>query len=138
MCGICGKVEFSGAPVADDVIARMCETLVHRGPDAQGIFTAPGVGLGQRRLAIIDLSPEGVAPLSNEDGSVWVTFNGEIYNFRELRRNLERLGHRFRTRTDTEVLVHLYEEYDIECLSRLRGMFAFAICHTARSRLFAA
>ena len=97
MCGICGKVDFTGAPVAEALIDRMCATLVHRGPDAQGIHTGPGVGLGQRRLSVIDLDARSVAPLANEDGTVWVTFNGEIYNFQELRRELEGLGHRFQS-----------------------------------------
>lgn len=138
MCGICGKVRFDGAPVERALIARMCATLVHRGPDAEGIYTAPHVGLGQRRLSIIDLSPEAVAPLGNEDGSVWVTFNGEIYNFRKLRASLAERGHVFRTATDTEVIVHLYEEYGVECLAHLQGMFAFALWDARAKRLFAA
>jgi asparagine synthase (glutamine-hydrolysing) len=135
MCGICGKVDFSGAVVAEDLVDRMCATLVHRGPDAQGMHTAPGIGLGQRRLSIIDLHERGVAPLANEDGSVWVTFNGEIYNFRELRVQLEERGHVFRTGTDTEVIVHLYEEHGVGCVQRLRGMFAFALWDGPRRRL---
>lgn len=138
MCGICGKVDFTGHPVDEGLVDRMCRTLVHRGPDAQGIHTAPGVGLGQRRLSVIDLSTRAVAPLSNEDGSIWVTFNGEIYNFLELRGGLEERGHAFRTSTDTEVLVHLYEEYGVDCVQHLRGMFAFAIWDGPRRRLFAA
>ncbi|HSF02354.1 MAG TPA: asparagine synthase (glutamine-hydrolyzing), partial [Solirubrobacterales bacterium] len=109
-----------------------------RGPDAQGIYTAPYVGLGQRRLSIIDLSDQAVAPLSNEDGSVWVTYNGEIYNFQELRASLTRRGHRFRTAGDTEVIAHLYEEHGVECLAHLRGMFAFALWDARARRLFAA
>lgn len=138
MCGICGKVDFTGAPMDADLVARMCERLVHRGPDAQGIHTAQGVGLGQRRLSVIDLSAHAVAPLANEDESIWVTFNGEIYNFQDLRRQLEERGHVFRTSTDTEVLVHLYEEYGVDCVHRLRGMFAFALWDAPRRRLFAA
>src|SRR6266480_6215624 len=138
MCGICGKVDLTGARVDDGLIARMCDTLIHRGPDAHGIYTAAGIGLGQRRLSIIDLSTRGVAPLANEDASIWVTFNGEIYNFRELRRGLEERGHAFRTSTDTEVLVHLYEEYGVDCVQHLRGMFAFAIWDAPRRRFFAA
>src|SRR5262245_59170470 len=111
MCGICGKVEFTDASVDPAAIDRMCSTLIHRGPDAQGIHTAERIGLGQRRLSIIDLRDRSVAPLSNEDGTIWVTFNGEIYNFRELRGELEQRGHRFRTGTDTEVIVHLYEDH---------------------------
>jgi asparagine synthase (glutamine-hydrolysing) len=138
MCGICGKVDFTGAPVERELVDRMCATLVHRGPDAQGIHVAPGVGLGQRRLAVIDLDARSVAPLANEDGAVWVTFNGEIYNFRELRARLESRGHVFRTGTDTEVLVHLYEEHGVDCLQHLRGMFAFALWDGPRQRLLLA
>jgi len=138
MCGICGKADFTGGTVAEALVDRMCRTLVHRGPDAQGIHVAPGIGLGQRRLSIIDLDVRGVAPLANEDGSVWVTFNGEIYNFRELRDRLQERGHTFRTLTDTEVLVHLYEEYGVDCVQHLRGMFAFAVWDAPRRRLFMA
>jgi len=138
VCGICGKVDFTGAPVAEALIDRMCATLVHRGPDAQGIHAGPGVGLGQRRLSVIDLDARGVAPLANEDGTIWVTFNGEIYNFRELRTALQERGHAFRTGTDTEVLVHLYEEYGLECLQHLRGMFALALWDGPRQRLLLA
>jgi asparagine synthase (glutamine-hydrolysing) len=138
MCGICGKVEFTSTSVDPALIDRMCSTLIHRGPDAQGIHTADRIGLGQRRLSIIDLSERSVAPLSNEDGSIWVTFNGEIYNFRELRAELEQRGHRFKTGTDTEVIVHLYEDYGAGCVARLRGMFALAIWDGPRRQLFAA
>src|SRR6266436_9806486 len=138
MCGICGKVSFSGSTVERALIAKMCQRLVHRGPDDEGIYTAPHVGLGQRRLAIIDLSKAAVAPLSNEDGSIWVTFNGEIYNFQELRADLLAKGHIFRTATDTEVIVHLYEEYGTDCLAQMRGMFAFALWDAREKRLFAA
>jgi asparagine synthase (glutamine-hydrolysing) len=138
MCGICGKVDFSGAEVERAIVARMCGMLVHRGPDAEGIYTAPFIGLGQRRLSIIDLNPRAVAPLPNEDGTIWVTFNGEIYNYRELRAGLARRGHTLRTETDTEVIAHLYEELGVECLGELRGMFAFALWDARRRRLFAA
>jgi asparagine synthase (glutamine-hydrolysing) len=138
MCGIAGKVTFDGAMGDARLLARMCETLVHRGPDDEGIYVAPNVALGQRRLAIIDLSRQAVAPLSNEDGSIWVTLNGEIYNYRELRSRLVDRGHVFRSSTDTEVLVHLYEEHGTDCLRHLRGMFAFALWDAPRRRLFAA
>ncbi|HET9983730.1 MAG TPA: asparagine synthase (glutamine-hydrolyzing) [Longimicrobiales bacterium] len=138
MCGICGRLDFRGAPVARERIAAMCATLVHRGPDDEGIHVAPGIGLGQRRLSIIDLSAGAAPPLSNEDGTVWVVLNGEIYNFRELREGLRARGHVFRTASDTEVLVHLYEEHGTAMLGRLAGMFAFAIWDAARGRLFAA
>ncbi len=138
MCGICGKVNFDGREVQRDLVARMCDTIVHRGPDAQGIYTGPHVGLGQQRLSIIDLRQAAVAPLANEDGSIWVTFNGEIYNFRELRAGLLERGHVFRTASDTEVIVHLYEEHGVDCLAHLRGMFAFALWDARQKRLFAA
>src|SRR5712691_2072825 len=138
MCGICGKVNFTGAMVERALVARMCETLIHRGPDDEGIYTAAHVGLGQRRLSIIDLSSRAVSPLPNEDGTVWVTFNGEIYNFQQLRAELLEQGHVFRTATDTEVVVHLYEVYGIECLAHMRGMFAFALWDARLKRLFAA
>lgn len=138
MCGICGKVSFRGAEVERALIAKMCDTLIHRGPDDEGVYTAPYVGLGQRRLSIIDLSKGAVGPLPNEDGSVWVTFNGEIYNFQALRANLVEKGHVFRTATDGEVIVHLYEEYDTNCLAQMNGMFAFALWDSKKKRLFAA
>ena len=116
----------------------MAATLRHRGPDAEGVKSDPGFGLAQCRLAIVDLDPRATAPLGNEDGTIWVTFNGEIYNFASLRQELIDRGHQFRTTSDTEVLVHLYEEHGIECLARLRGMFALAIWDGPRRRLFAA
>jgi asparagine synthase (glutamine-hydrolysing) len=138
MCGICGKLNFQGNVLEDGLIARMARTLVHRGPDDEGIYTAPYIGLGQRRLAIIDLSPEACPPLSNEDESVWVVFNGEIYNFQELKRELLKKGHTFRTGTDTEVIIHLYETFGTECLAQMRGMFAFALWDANQKILFAA
>src|SRR5688500_16731167 len=138
MCGICGKLSFTGEYVERTTIERMCATIVHRGPDAQGIHIMGPAALGQRRLCIIDLSPSGTAPLSNEDGSVWATMNGEIYNFKELRADLQARGHQFRTGTDTEVLVHLYEEHGDECVRHLDGMFAFAVWDARRQRLLAA
>jgi asparagine synthase (glutamine-hydrolysing) len=138
MCGIAGRFEFSGNVVDVALVQSMCGTIVHRGPDDQGVYTAPYIGLGQRRLAIIDLDHRAAAPMANEDGSIWITYNGEVYNFRELRADLEEKGHRFRTEGDTEVIVHLYEEYGVDCVLRMRGMFAFAIWDARRKRLFAA
>ena len=136
MCGIAGIVyEDPGRAVAEGLLRRMCDAIVHRGPDDRGIWTAGGVGLGHQRLSIIDLSPAGHQPMSNEDGTVWVVFNGEIYNFLELRAELERAGHAFRSRTDSEVLVHLYEERGIDLVDRLDGMFAFAIWDERARRL---
>src|SRR5947209_5502494 len=126
MCGIAGVVDLTGHGVAREALERLCKRLRHRGPDEEGYHFEPPVGLGQTRLSIIDLA-SGRQPLANEDGTVWVTFNGEIYNFQELRQRLEGLGHRFATRSDTEVIVHAYEQYGPDCLSHLRGMFAFAL-----------
>lgn len=138
MCGICGIFQFDGQPVSESLLDKMCRTMIHRGPDGQGIYTSHFIGLGQRRLAIIDLSQRGQAPLSNEDESVWVVLNGEIYNFQELRADLTKKGHIFKSATDTEVIVHLYEEYGIDCLERMRGMFAFALWDKRQKRLFIA
>lgn len=129
MCGISGLVNCGDA----ETLARMTSVQAHRGPDDSGLWErrfpdGSYIGLGSRRLAILDLSPDGHMPMSNEDGSVWITYNGEIYNFADLRRELEGKGHRFRSHTDTEAVVHLYEEYGVECLNRLKGMFAFGIC----------
>jgi asparagine synthase (glutamine-hydrolysing) len=134
MCGICGKVIYDKDGVADGRILRaMMDAMAHRGPDDEGVYLSGGVGLGHRRLSIIDLST-GKQPISNEDDTVWVVFNGEIYNYLELRSELAKRGHVFKTKTDTEVIVHAYEEYGAECASRLRGMFAIAVWDTeARS-----
>jgi len=139
MCGIAGRVNFkSGAPVPASMIAGMCDLIAHRGPDGDGCWVDGPVGFGHRRLAIIDLSPAGRQPMATADGRVHITFNGEIYNFQALRGELESKGHRFRTRTDTEVLLAAYLEYGVDCLSKLRGMFAFAIWDSAARRLFIA
>ncbi|MCU0553289.1 MAG: asparagine synthase (glutamine-hydrolyzing) [Syntrophales bacterium] len=131
MCGICGAVTTNGSRIDETVLRRMTDVMTHRGPDESGVYLrqAPGlsVGLGHRRLSIIDLSEAGRQPLSNEDGTVWLVFNGEIYNYLELRRELEGKGHRFRSHTDSEVIVHLYEEEGTHCARRLAGMFAFAL-----------
>jgi asparagine synthase (glutamine-hydrolysing) len=142
MCGIVGVFNFASTtrPVTDELIARMRDTMAHRGPDDCGLWVRGkgNVGLGHRRLSIIDLSPDGRQPMASEDQAVWITFNGEIYNFAELRRDLERRGHRFRSHTDTEVIVHLYEEHAERCLDQLDGMFAFALWDEGRERLFLA
>ncbi len=137
MCGIAGIVSLEGQPVHEREIRDMCATIVHRGPDDDGFYCAAGVGLGMRRLSIIGLS-SGHQPVHNEDGSIWVVFNGEIYNFQELRRQLEGRGHVFYTQTDTEVIVHLYEEYGKRCVEHLRGMFAFALWDSVLQRLLIA
>ena len=142
MCGICGKVTTNGTGVAEDVLRRMNAAIAHRGPDDDGFcFHNHGslsVGLAQRRLSIIDLSRAGHQPMENEDGTVWIVFNGEIYNFQELREELLAKGHRFRSQTDTEVIIHLYEQEGAACVRRLVGMFAFAIWDKKEERLFAA
>ena len=136
MCGIAGKIDFEG-PVDFGLLERMCRALEHRGPDYRGIHIEDGVGLGSQRLAIIDVAG-GHQPVFNEDRSVAVVMNGEIYNFLELREGLQRRGHRFRSRVDTEVLVHLYEDLGTRMVNELRGMFAFAIWDRPRQQLFCA
>lgn len=142
MCGICGKVTWSGDGNELAPLAAMTAALAHRGPDDSGVWTSVAgpvaVGLGNRRLSIIDLSPNGRQPMANEDASVWIAYNGEIYNYRELAETLAGLGHRFRSASDTETILHAYEEYGAECLRRLRGMFAFALWDGRRGELFCA
>src|SRR5258707_5419774 len=141
MCGISGLVNCGDR----EALERMTSIQSHRGPDDSGVrdwrsTDGSYVGLGSRRLAIIDLSPDGHMPMCNEDRSVWITFNGEIYTFAELRQELSAKGHRFASNTDTEVVIHLYEEEGADCVKRLNGMFAFAICdlRTATPTLFLA
>ncbi|MBU1007070.1 MAG: asparagine synthetase B, partial [Candidatus Omnitrophica bacterium] len=150
MCGICGKISLNKT-IDENLIRKMCEVLEHRGPDDEGVWVLDSaalrprsnnigisVGLGHRRLSIIDLSPAGHQPMSNEDGSVWLVMNGEIYNFPELREGLEKKGHVFKSHTDTEVIIHLYEEKGVDCLNDLRGPFAFALWDRKRERLLLA
>ena len=137
MCGIVGVWGRDGTTIDVAAVKRMRDAMTHRGPDDAGIWRDPHRGdivLGHRRLSIIDLSPAGRAPMTNEDGTVYVTFNGEIYNHELLRRELEARGHRFRSRCDTEVLVHLYEDHGERMVDRLVGMFAFAIWDQKRQR----
>ncbi len=136
MCGIAGKIDFEGW-IDPDLIHRMCAAIEHRGPDSRGVWSVEGASLGMQRLAIIDVAG-GDQPIFNEDRSVAVVMNGEIYNFQELRRELVGKGHEFKTRSDTEVLVHLYEECGERLVERLRGMFAFAIWDVRRRRLLLA
>jgi len=140
MCGICGefRTDFE-AGVDRGTIEEMTSLLSHRGPDDEGYYFSrpPFAALGQRRLSIIDI-PGGVQPMDNEDGTVWVSFNGEIYNFQELRHDLESKGHVFRTRSDTEVIVHQYEEDGIDCVKKFNGMFAFALWDSKKRRMFLA
>ncbi len=138
MCGITGIFEFGRKDdISPDLVHRMNETIVHRGPDDEGIYTGPGIGLGFRRLSIIDLST-GHQPISNEDGRIWVMLNGEIYNYPELRAELAGRGHRFSTHSDTESIVHLYEDLGEECFKRLRGMFAIVIWDSRERKLILA
>ena len=137
MCGITGKLNDDGQPVSPRLLAAMTDVVSHRGPDADGYYFGTGIGLGHRRLSIIDLAT-GDQPLANEDESVWVVFNGEIYNFQDLRRELDGHGHRFRTQSDTEVIVHAYEQWGAACVERFRGMFAFAVWDARARRLLLA
>src|SRR3989442_3564659 len=137
MCGIAGIVGLRGQPVEGSEIRSMCAVMAHRGPDDEGLYLGNGVGLGMRRLSIIDLET-GHQPLSNEDGTIWAVCNGEIYNFRELRAGLERRGHVLYTGSDSETIVHLYEEHGPACVERLRGMFALAVWDERRRRLLLA
>ena len=149
MCGIAGACWTAGSePLPEVILKRMTDALVHRGPDDDGVYSSlkktsgetengSGAVLGFRRLSIIDLAG-GHQPLSNEDGTVWIAFNGEVYNYRELKPELERLGHRFRTSSDTECIVHAYEQWGRDCVQHLRGMFAFAIWDDRRRVLFLA
>ena len=145
MCGICGKISIKGESVSSDLITRMMGSLVHRGPDDEGSYfksvktngdSKITIGLGHTRLSIIDLSADGRQPLTNEDETLWLVFNGEIYNHPTLRQDLLDRGHRFRSETDTEVILHLYEEKGIDALQDLNGMFAFALWDEPKQRLY--
>src|SRR5713101_3629092 len=149
MCGIVGIVDSSARPPDEAALRDMCAAIVHRGPDDEGYFVSYGsgsggqfqggasAGLGMRRLAIIDLQT-GKQPIHNEDGTVWVVLNGEIYNYPEIRREMEAKGHQFYTQSDTEAIVHAYEEYGIDVPKHLRGMFAFALWDAREERLLLA
>lgn len=135
MCGICGIFEYERqTDIAFDRVHKMNQTMIHRGPDDGGVFVGPGIGLGHRRLSIVDLAG-GHQPMSNEDGKVWVLLNGEIYNYPELRAELLSRGHKFATNSDTEAIVHLYEDYAEGCFAKLRGMFSIAIWDSQRRKL---
>jgi asparagine synthase (glutamine-hydrolysing) len=138
MCGIVGMCHVHGEPVTERLLKRMTDIIAHRGPDGEGHYTDGAVGLGHRRLAIIDLSAAGQQPMANATGSVIITYNGEIYNFQQLRRELAAAGYQFRSRTDTEVVLHAYEQWGEKCVERFNGMFAFAIWDRPRQRLFLA
>ncbi|MDE3259273.1 MAG: asparagine synthase (glutamine-hydrolyzing) [Gemmatimonadota bacterium] len=136
MCGIAGILDFDDPKMRRDRIKRMTDAIAHRGPDDEGIYVAGKIGLGHRRLAIIDLSDHGAQPMANEDETVWITFNGEIYNYLEIRTNLQHRGHSFRSNSDTEVIVHAYEEWGIDSLKYLNGMFAFGLWDERLQRLW--
>ncbi len=138
MCGITGVVRLDGLPVTANIIAKMSATMQHRGPDSDGVWTAGPAGLGHRRLAIIDLTATGHQPMGNETGDVLIVYNGELYNYQQLRIELEGAGHRFHSASDTEVIVHAYEEWGSACIDRFNGHFAFAIWDNRRNRLFMA
>ncbi|MEA2040394.1 MAG: asparagine synthase (glutamine-hydrolyzing) [Thermodesulfobacteriota bacterium] len=138
MCGICGIFNLNGEPVSPVNLRKMTDTIAHRGPDGEGFYIDSFIGLGHRRLAIIDLSPAGHQPMLTQDGQYALTYNGEVYNFQELRLTLESLGHQFRSRTDSEVVLHAYAEWGPECVKRFNGMFTFAIWDKKRQELFLA
>lgn len=138
MCGIAGKYNCTGEPVSPGLIKSMCDRMAYRGPDDEGLFVEGHIGLGHRRLSIIDLSPLGHQPMSSRDGNLWITFNGEIYNFQILKKDLIEKGYSFTSNSDTEVILYLYQEYGINCLQHMRGMFAFAIWDKDKDLIFAA
>ncbi|MFC1984802.1 asparagine synthase (glutamine-hydrolyzing) [Chloroflexota bacterium] len=142
MCGICGVFTFNGInfEITQDLVVDMRDTMIHRGPDDSGIYISPDrrIGLGHRRLSIIDLSSAGRQPMCTEDGAVLITYNGEVYNHQRLRNDLEKNGHLYKSLTDTETILHLYEEKGVNCVNDLEGMFAFAIWDSRRRQLFLA
>jgi asparagine synthase (glutamine-hydrolysing) len=138
MCGLTGILNLNGEPVTPVLLRRMTDVLAHRGPDGEGFYTDGCLGLGHRRLAIIDLSPAGHQPMLSPDGRYALSYNGEVYNFQELRAELESLGHGFRSRTDTEVVLRAYAQWGPDCLPRFNGMFAFALWDKVRQELFLA
>ena len=137
MCGICGIYHRDGQPVGRDALERMMSVIEHRGPDGHGSYLNGEIGLGHRRLSIIDLGG-GAQPMTNEDDSLQIIFNGEIYNYVELRDELKQKGHRFKTQSDTEVILHAYEQWGFDCVSKFNGIFAFALWDIPNRRLFLA
>jgi len=135
MCGICGIMYFNGRKVTKDELKMMTDAMAHRGPDDEGSYISGNVGLAMRRLAILDLDT-GRQPISNEDDSIWIVFNGEIYNYVEIKRDLQKRGHRFKTKSDTEIIIHLYEEKGVNALEKLNGMFAFALYDSRKNLLW--
>lgn len=137
MCGIVGILSLDGSYIDQRILEKMRDTMIHRGPDDSGVFIVKNVGLAHRRLSIIDLSG-GHQPMSNEDGTVWITYNGEVYNFKDLYNDLSSRGHNFKTKSDTEVIIHAYEEYGMDCVHKFNGMFAFAIWDSRHQLLWLA
>ena len=139
MCGICGIYHHSHQKIVDsEQIKKMCTLLIHRGPDDEGIFVQNNIGLGHRRLKIIDLSSTAKQPMSNSEQTIWITFNGEIYNYLALQKELIELGYTFYSHSDTEVLLYSYEQWNTDCLKKLRGFFSFAIWDKRTDSLFIA
>lgn len=138
MCGIAGILNFNGESISEVLIKGMTDTLYHRGPDDEGYYGDSGIALGHRRLSIIDLSSAGHQPMSNEDGTLWLVYNGEIYNYQEIALELKEKGHVFKSRTDSEVIIHAYEEWAEQCLNRFNGMWAFALWDSRKRQLFCA
>lgn len=138
MCGVLAVFNFDAVPVDRDVLLRMRDTMFHRGPDGEGVYLNGPVGLAHRRLAIIDLSDSGRQPMTNEDGTVFLVFNGEIYNYIELREELKKKGHQFSSTSDTEVIIHQYEEDGERCVEKFNGMFSFILWDEEKKKLFAA
>jgi asparagine synthase (glutamine-hydrolysing) len=138
MCRICGIFNLNGEPASPVLLRKMTDTIAHRGPDGEGFYTGSFLGLGHRRLAVIDLSPAGHQPMTTEGSDHTIVYNGEVYNFQELRVELESLGHRFRSRSDTEVVLQAYQEWGPACLDRFNGHFAFVIWDRTRQSLFLA
>jgi len=136
MCGIAGILRFDGKQADREILKCMTDAVAHRGPDGEGSYVSGPIGLGHRRLAIIDTSLAGKQPMANEDGTIWITYNGEIYNYREIASDLRTLGHHFCSKTDTEVVLHAYEEWGVACLERFNGMFAFALWDEKLQRLW--
>ena len=138
MCGIAGYIQLKGESTPDrELVARMVASIRHRGPDEFGMYIDRKCVLGQARLSIIDLAG-GSQPLTNETATLWITYNGEVYNYLELREELIKLGHQFKTNSDTEVILHAFEQWDIDCLTKFNGQFAFAIYNSETGRLFMA
>src|SRR5436190_24095077 len=139
MCGIAGQIKFNGKVAEQNCIA-MADAIRHRGPDGGGIYLNESntVGLSHRRLSFLDLTEAGKQPMTNEDGSLWIAYNGEIYNYIELRKQLEQSGHQFHSHTDTEVILHGYEEWGYDVVNHLKGMFAFGLWDERKKQLFLA